>query len=149
VLTQVGAANVTDVVVNGTLERFPALKFVFVEWGFSWLPSLTDRLDLFWELDPGAATRVQRAPSEYIRDHFTFTTQPLDEVDTPRELDALFSPTGLSDMLLFSSDYPHYDTDDPFFVLKNKIPEALRPALCYQNALRVFGEKIFRVPVAV
>jgi predicted TIM-barrel fold metal-dependent hydrolase len=34
VLTQVGAANVVDAIVNGTLEKFPELKFVMVEWGF-------------------------------------------------------------------------------------------------------------------
>ncbi|WAH97577.1 amidohydrolase family protein [Arthrobacter sp. MMS18-M83] len=149
VLTQVGAANVADLIVNGTFEMFPSLKVIFVEWGFSWLPSLMNRLDLFWERDPGAALRIQKKPSEYIREHITFTTQPLDEVETQAELDALFSPAGVSDVLLFSSDYPHYDTDDPFFVLHNKIPERLRRAVCYENALGVFGDKIFRTAVTL
>ncbi|MCU1480662.1 MAG: hypothetical protein JWQ19_1448 [Subtercola sp.] len=144
VLTQVGAANVADMVVGGAFERFPELKVVMVEWGFSWLPSLSNRLDLFWQRDPSAALRIKKLPSEYIQKHFTFTTQPLDEVETQADRKALFSASGLSDMLLFSSDYPHYDTDDPRFVLQNKIPEELRAALCYQNAVGVFGPEILR-----
>jgi uncharacterized protein len=147
VLTQVGASNVADMIVNGTFDRFPELKIVMVEWGFSWLPSLRARLDNFWLQDPGAAPRITTLPSETIQRHFTFTTQPLDEVDTPRELESLFAPDGFGKMLLFSSDYPHYDTDDPDFVLRNKIPEELRPAVCYENAVNVFGPQIFRQPV--
>lgn len=142
VLTQVGAANVADMIVGGAFERFPELKVVMVEWGFSWLPSLSNRLDLFWQRDPSAAPRIKKLPSEYIKKHFTFTTQPLDEVETLADKAALFSPAGLSELLLFSSDYPHYDTDDPIFVLQNKIPEALREALCYKNAINVFGSRI-------
>jgi predicted TIM-barrel fold metal-dependent hydrolase len=149
VLTQVGAANVADLIVGGTFERFPELKIVMVEWGFSWLPALRSRLDTMWKRDPAAAPQITRLPSEIIREHLTFTTQPLDEVETPREWEALFSPDGFDRMLLFSSDYPHYDTDDPDFVLRNKIPEALRPALCYRNAVDVFGPGIFRQPIGV
>lgn len=149
VLTQVGAANISDLVIQGTFERFPELKVVMVEWGFSWLPALRGRLDTLWLRDPGAAPLIKKLPSQYIRDHITFTTQPLDEVETPAEWEALFSPDGFDKMLLFSSDYPHYDTDDPHFVLHNKIPEALRPALCYGNAVDVFGPHIFRQPVGI
>jgi uncharacterized protein len=149
VLTQVGAANIADLIVNGTFDRFPQLKVVMVEWGFSWLASLSNRLDLFWLQDPDAAPRITSLPSETIRKHVTFTTQPLDEVETQREWDALFGAPGISDILLFSSDYPHYDTDDPDFVLRNKIPEELRAKVCFENAVGVFGDQIFRVPVAV
>jgi predicted TIM-barrel fold metal-dependent hydrolase len=143
VLTQVGAANITDLVVNGVFERFPDLRVVMVEWGFSWLTALLARLDHFWAADPGAAPLVKRPPSEYVAEHVTFTTQPLDEPDTKAELDALFAIPNLDRMLLFSSDYPHYDTDDPGFIIK-RIPRHLRPAICYQNAVNTFGAKVLR-----
>ena len=92
----------------------------------------------------GRAPLVKRRPSEYVREHFTFTTQPLDEVDTRRERAALFGPDGLDKMLLFSSDYPHYDTDDPGFVIRSRIPAGIREAVCYQNAVRVFGPQLLR-----
>src|SRR6266511_4979893 len=59
-LTQVGAANVVDLVVNGAFERFPTLRVVLVEWGFSWLASLVDRMDASWERDPAAAPLIKK-----------------------------------------------------------------------------------------
>ena len=78
-----------------------------------------------------------------MREAFTFSTQPLDETDSPAELTALFETPGLESMLLFSSDYPHYDADDPAFVM-GRIPESMRPSICYQNAVATFGEKVLR-----
>jgi predicted TIM-barrel fold metal-dependent hydrolase len=149
VLTQVGAANVVDVIVNGTLEKFPGLKFVMVEWGFSWLSHLLSRMDLLWQRDPKAAPRAKKLPSEYVREAFTFSTQPLDETESPAELTALFETPGLESMLLFSSDYPHYDADDPGFVMA-RIPDSMRAKVCYENALATFGDKVmrFRDPAA-
>jgi predicted TIM-barrel fold metal-dependent hydrolase len=143
VLTQVGAANIVDMVVGGTFERFPRLKVVMVEWGFSWLTSLLARMDHFWELDPEASPLVRRKPSEYVAEHVTFTTQPLDEPDTLAELQSLFTVPNIDRMLLFSSDYPHYDTDDPDFVIR-RIPAAMRSRVCFENAVDVFGDKVLR-----
>lgn len=141
VLTQVGAANVVDLIVSGTFERFPSLQVVLVEWGFSWLEPLMSRMDAMWKQSPQDMPLVKMPPSEYALRHLTFTTQPLDEPDNRRQLKSLFDPEGWDQMLLFSSDYPHYDTDDPEFVFK-RIPESIRPAVAHGNALRVFGEKI-------
>ncbi|PKW18578.1 amidohydrolase family protein [Saccharopolyspora spinosa] len=143
VLTQVGAANVVDMIAGGALERFPTLRIVMVEWGFSWLSSLLARMDHLWERDPSAAPLVRRRPSEYVAEHFTFTTQPLDEPETATELRSLFTIPHIGEMLLFSSDYPHYDTDDPGFILK-RIPADMRDRVCYQNAVATFGAKILR-----
>ncbi|PBC35685.1 hypothetical protein CJ179_47450 [Rhodococcus sp. ACS1] len=143
VLTQVGAANVVDMITNGAFERFPTLRVVMVEWGFSWLSSLLPRMDFLWENDPDAAPLVKKLPSAYVAEHFTFTTQPLDEPDTRDELQSLFRIPNIEKMLLFSSDYPHYDTDDPDFVIK-RIPEAMRTRVCFENAVDVFGDKVLR-----
>jgi uncharacterized protein len=143
VLSQVGAANMVDMIVSGVFERFPHLRVVMVEWGFSWVLSLLARMDYLWEQDPLSAPLVSKLPSDYGRTHFTFTTQPLDEPGTLAELRALFGHPDLAQALLFSSDYPHYDTDDPGFVIK-RIPEACRAKVCYQNAVGTFGKRIFR-----
>jgi uncharacterized protein len=143
VLTQIGAANITDMIVSGALERFPQLRIVMVEWGFTWLSWLMTRMDYLWENNRDASPWIKRPPSEYIAEHFTFTTQPLDETSTASEVEAMFKIPHLDRMLLFSSDYPHYDTDNPQATL-NKIPRALRDRVCYQNALDTFGPKIMR-----
>ena len=143
VLPQIGAANVLDLIVSGTFERFPKLRVVMVEWGFTWLSWLMARMDYLWEADRAAAPRIKRRPSEYVIEHFTFATQPLDETTRPAEMAAMFGVKDLDKLLLFASDYPHYDTDAPNVVL-NKIPAEMKSRVCYENAVRAFGPNILR-----
>jgi predicted TIM-barrel fold metal-dependent hydrolase len=44
--------------------------------------------------------------------------------------------------VVFSSDYPHYDTDDPTRVIAS-LPADLKDRICYQNAFEVLP----RLPV--
>ena len=55
---------------------------------------------------------LKRKPSEYVREHFWFTTQPSEEPDNAEHLRNVIEWIGI-DRLLFSSDYPHWDFDDP------------------------------------
>ena len=47
-LTQAGESNVNSLVFSGTLEKFPELKFLFVEYGFLWVLPLMLRMDRTW-----------------------------------------------------------------------------------------------------
>ncbi|MBS7705481.1 amidohydrolase family protein [Chelatococcus asaccharovorans] len=143
VLPQVGAANVVDMIMSGVFERFPELRVVMVEWGFSWLGALMSRADHLWMKNRSAAPHLKHAPSEYVVKHFKFATQPLDEASGSKEFEAMFGIPELNKMLVFSSDYPHYDTDAPDVIL-GKIPEPMKDAVYWQNALDAFGSKIFR-----
>jgi predicted TIM-barrel fold metal-dependent hydrolase len=44
---------------------------------------------------------------------------------------------GGEEILIFSSDYPHYDNDDPGVIMK-KLPEAARERIGRDNALEFF-----------
>ena len=63
------------------------------------------------------ALRSTRPPSEYIRDHFWLTTQPMEEPDDAAHLRDTIEWIGW-DRLLFATDYPHWDYDDPRQALK-------------------------------
>lgn len=143
VLPQIGAANVLDMVMSGTFARFPDLRVVMVEWGFSWLASLLPRMDYLWSKNRSATPFLKSPPSEYVARHFKFSTQPLDEAARIEEFEAMFGIPELDKMLLFSSDYPHYDTDNPDVILA-RIPDALKEAVCWRNARDAFGPRIFR-----
>jgi predicted TIM-barrel fold metal-dependent hydrolase len=43
--------------------------------------------------------------------------------------------------LLYSSDYPHWDNDDPGFVLDG-MPDDLRRRITYENAVETFGDRL-------
>jgi predicted TIM-barrel fold metal-dependent hydrolase len=112
------AANfpiVASLVFEGVFERFPRLKIGFVELAWSWLVPFAWRLDRAWSLMRDEVRHLPRRPSEYLAEHFWFTTQPMEE---PERLDwfddvyQLFEDT-MGHKLMYSSDYPHWDFDEP------------------------------------
>lgn len=132
-------AQVVSLVGSGAFERFPTLEVVLEEGGIAWMPALMWRLDRMWEsMGEHAPPAVTRRPSELIREHIAFTTQPLDEPEKPHMLGQLLDQMGMSDRIMFSSDYPHWDFDDPARVLAASTMSAeLRAKLGSENALRL------------
>src|SRR5581483_193046 len=80
--------------------------------GVGWIASAMWRMDQHFVRFRSEVPHLKRKPSEYVREHFWFTTQPIDEPDEARHLRQLIEWVGV-DRLLFSSDYPHWDFDDP------------------------------------
>jgi uncharacterized protein len=103
---------VTSLVIEGVFERFPKLKVVIIEGGFAWLPALSWRLDKLFERMRSEVPHLKRRPSEYIREHIWLTTQPMEEPENRKHLFDTLEWIGW-DRLLFASDYPHWDFDDP------------------------------------
>jgi len=58
-----------------------------------------------------------------VKEHFWFTMQPIDEPDEAKHLRSLIEWIGV-DRMLFSSDYPHWDFDDPRFAIKTPLTES-------------------------
>jgi predicted TIM-barrel fold metal-dependent hydrolase len=135
---QIAQGSLTSLVFRGVFERFPKLKFVFTEWGWSWLPQLLWRMDTTWKATRVEVPWVKRLPSEYVRDHVRFTTQPLDEPDHQNQvLQVLADWAHAEDVLMFSSDYPHWDSDDVTRVVR-ALPDSMRPAIFSQTALSTY-----------
>jgi hypothetical protein len=44
----------------------------------------------------------------------------------------------MEDIICFASDYPHWDADDPTFVV-NRLPESWHPKVFYNNAAKIYG----------
>jgi predicted TIM-barrel fold metal-dependent hydrolase len=107
---------ISSLVFEGVFERFPQLRIVLVEGGIVWAQALRWRLDKHWKHFRSELPHLKRPPSEYIRQHIWFTTQPLDEPERPEDLARVFQDIGC-DKIMFSTDYPHWDFDDPRFVL--------------------------------
>jgi uncharacterized protein len=131
----IGQANLISLVMNGVFERFGDLRVIFAEFGFTWLPPVLWRLDRAWEGLRFEVPWLRRRPSEVVRDHVRFTTQPLDEPANPKHLDAIIDMLGV-EVLLFSSDYPHWDNDMPNRVLRG-LTEQQRGAVMSGNATGV------------
>jgi predicted TIM-barrel fold metal-dependent hydrolase len=131
-------AIVTSLVVEGVFERIPNLKIVLVEGGFAWIPALTWRLDKHWKRLREEVPHVKRLPSEYIRDHVWVTTQPVEEPERPEDMLSTLEWIGW-DRVMFSTDYPHWDQDDPRYAFKVALPEQQKKMLFRDNALAFYG----------
>src|SRR3954451_1610580 len=101
-----------SLVFDGAFDRHPELKIVFAEGGHTWALPAMWRMDAIWEARRKELPWVKRRPSEYVREHVFFTTQPLDDVDID-EHKRYMEWLDLGSQLLFATDYPHFTYDDP------------------------------------
>lgn len=135
--SQVGEGNISSIVFSGVLERFPNLRFCFSEFGFTWALSLVWRMDDTWRAARRDTPWVRKPPSEYVHDRIRFTTQPVDEPANPRHVAQVIDMLG-DDLLLFSTDYPHWDNDDPHRVLTT-LEQPVRDRIYSGNPLRFWN----------
>lgn len=129
---------VTSLVCEGVFELIPNLKVVLVEGGFGWLPPLCWRLDKHWKRLREEVPHLRRAPSEYVRENIWLTTQPIEEPELPNHMASVLEWIG-SDRMMFSTDYPHWDQDDPRYAFKIALPEELKRKIYRDNARAVYG----------
>jgi uncharacterized protein len=112
-LAQAFQAQLVSLVCEGVPARFPGLPIVLVEAGFTWLPPLLWRLDKNWKGLRREVPWLDRLPSEVVRATVRLTAQPLDAPDEPARLLEVLDRLGSDRMLMFSTDYPHHQFDEP------------------------------------
>lgn len=133
--------NVASLVYEGVFDRFPKLKFALIELAWSWVVPLAWRLDNAYSLMRSEIPDLQRKPSEYIRDHFWYSTQPMEEPERPEwfaDVYGAFEASGMGDKLMYSSDYPHWDFDEPS-ALPQGLDDRQRRMILGENASALFG----------
>jgi predicted TIM-barrel fold metal-dependent hydrolase len=133
-MAQVFASQITSMVSEGVFDQFPTLRVTLLEAGFTWLPAHMWRFDKEWRNLRRLVPWVKRAPSEYIREHFRLTVQPLDAPADPRGLVQVVDQLGSDDMLLYASDYPHQHVADAETGLLGHLPPALADKIRSDNA---------------
>lgn len=126
-----------SLILEGVFEAFPKLKVVLIEGGFAWGPTLAWRLDTHWKKMRDEVPQVKRPPSEYMRSYIWFATQPVEEPENPEDLRQTFEWIGW-DRIVYSSDYPHWDYDDPRQAWRIKLSEAEERMILRDNALQVY-----------
>jgi uncharacterized protein len=135
---EIGMSAITSLIFEGVFYRFPGLKLLAAEFGFSWLPHLLWRMDQNWRQFRKEVPWVKVKPSETLLDHIRFTSQPIEEPEKPAYLDAVLEMIHADRTLIFSTDYPHWDNDFPGHTLQG-IPAALRRRIFYENAAELFN----------
>jgi predicted TIM-barrel fold metal-dependent hydrolase len=141
-LLQPGQAILASMIFGGVFDAFPKLQLVLSEYGVTWAPPLIWRMDRAWEQGDRELAGLKRAPSEYVAENVRFTTQPLDEPPQLAQLWELLDLVDAGRTLMFSSDYPHWDTDDPRLIMNSRLPAPLRRAIAFENAAACFGSRL-------
>jgi predicted TIM-barrel fold metal-dependent hydrolase len=137
-----GYSVVPSMIFEGVFDRFPTLKVVLIELGWSWAAPLAWRMDAAMRRMGDEVSHLRRLPSEYFADHFWLTTQPIDEPSRPEWIGGLFAQAeslGFGDKLLFSSDYPHWDFDSPVDALPSILSAETRAKVLGENAAKLYG----------
>lgn len=126
--------HVASMLTHGVFEKFPGLKLIIMETGVAWIPWLLWNLDRHVDLLRIESDWIKRLPSEYFTEHVKVTTQPLERTERVIQLlELLRTVDGIEDILCYSSDYPHFDFDDPRYIA-SRFPKSWHPKVFYENA---------------
>jgi uncharacterized protein len=137
-----------SLVAHGVFEKFRELKILLIEGGSAWIGPLLWRMDTEYKGLRREIPWVRRLPSEYFREHVWVSTQPL-ELSPRRErlVEALEWFDG-AERLVFSSDYPHWDSDELEHV-RARLPQDWHENVFRRNAMRLYDWSDAQLPESV
>jgi predicted TIM-barrel fold metal-dependent hydrolase len=138
-MAQVFQTQVLNLIVEGVFDRFPNLRMALVEGGWTWLPSLMWRIDKDWKGLRREVPWNTKVPSEYIWERIRLTLQPLDAAPDPRQMLQIIDQLGSDELLMFSTDYPHWHFDSPEEAIPAGLPETTRRKIMSENARALYG----------
>jgi predicted TIM-barrel fold metal-dependent hydrolase len=121
---------------EGVFQQFPKLRVVLLESGFTWLPNLLWRTSKSWRGMRAEVPWIDRPPADIFRGHIRVTLQPVDAPSgdaIARTLEHIDSDR----MLLFSTDYPHWQFDGNA-VLPDGLPEQTVRRMLIDNPLETY-----------
>ena len=131
------ASQLQSLISEGTFAKFPELRVVLMESGVTWLPAFLWRSDKTWRGVRGEMPWITQPPSELVRAHVRLTVQPIYAPPDPAHLDRIVNQLGSDDMLLFATDYPHWQFDADA-VLPPGLPPRLHQRIMRDNPLQTF-----------
>ena len=131
-------SQVASLICEGVFAKHPNLKVVLIESGVTWVPAFLWRLSKFWRGCRPEVPWVDRSPAEIFRQHFRLTIQPLDAPDTADVVGRFVNHLKSDELLLYSSDYPHWQFDGDE-VMPPGLPETLRQKIMVDNPLSTYS----------
>jgi predicted TIM-barrel fold metal-dependent hydrolase len=141
---QVFMSQAVSLIFNGVFDRFPDLRVILIEGGFTYVPHLIWTADQQYKELRHEVPWVKRPPGRIIREQMRFASQPTVEM-TAAQLETLIDQMGSDELICFSTDYPHWDFDSPLEALPPRLPEDLARKIYLDNARATYR----RLPVPV
>jgi hypothetical protein len=130
-------SQLSSLLAEGVFAKFPDLTVVLMESGVSWLPAYLWRFSKFWHGLRSEIPWVSDPPASIVRDRVRLTVQPFDGPSDAGGIDRLINQIGSEDMLLFATDYPHWQFDGDQAIPAGVSP-SLRHKMMVENPLRTY-----------
>jgi 2,3-dihydroxybenzoate decarboxylase len=125
-------------IYSGLFDKFPRLQMIIGHLG-EMLPFAAYRIDRYYGLGGSPTHKLQRLPSEYLRDNFHITTSGN---FCPRAFACTLDVMG-ADRVMFSVDYPMDDNmTGAQFMADYPMDHDTRRKVSSENAIRLFGSRI-------
>jgi len=80
---------------------------------------------------------LEKSPAEYAREHVRLTIQPFDAPPQTEQLERIIAEIDCEEMLLFSTDYPHWHFDGTE-AMPDGLPTHLAQKILVENALKTY-----------
>ncbi len=129
--------QLASLITEGVFVKYPDLRVVLIESGVSWFTPFLWRLTKFWRGLRSEVPWVDRPPIEIARSNIRLTTQPFDAPDDPEVVARIIDQLQSDAVLLFASDYPHWQFDGDA-VLPPGLDDALIRKLSVDNPLETY-----------
>jgi predicted TIM-barrel fold metal-dependent hydrolase len=135
---QMGMAHAVSLIAEGVFVKFPRLRFLFNEMDQFWAVGLMWHMDADWKSLREQTPWLKRLPSEYFREHVRIGSQPMLEPERHEQFFAMLDAMYAEETLVYCSDWPHFDWDDPATTFP-RLPERLHRRVFVENARELFG----------
>lgn len=133
---QMASTHAASLICEGVFEKFPNLKFAFIEVQQLWAVSVMWHMDADWKAIGDQTPWLKRRPSEYFRDHIRIGTQPMHEPERTEQMYQMLEMLHGDETLIYCSDFPHFDWNDPVTVFP-KLSGNMHQRIFAANALEM------------
>lgn len=138
-MSQIAESQIMNIISEGVFDRVPALRLLFLECGWAWIPAWMWRMDKEWKGLRREIPWVRDAPSAYIRRHMRFSLHPVDVPDAAAFLQVI-EHLLTDELILFSSGYPDAAEGSIARALPDGLPATLRARIASGNARAFYGD---------
>jgi predicted TIM-barrel fold metal-dependent hydrolase len=140
--SQTMMGHCASMLTDGVFEEFPNLRFGFIEGGVVWAPHVIGRLDRTYRALKTELPWLKKLPSEYFVGRLFWSTQPIEEpTENPDHLLAMLEMMRADRTVIFATDYPHWDFDNPLTAFSH-LPADLRRRIFVDNVVEYCGPRI-------
>ncbi len=128
---------IVSFMAEGLFRKFPDITLVCLESGFTWMPTLLWRCAKTWRGVRAEVPWIDRNPAQIVRERVKLSLRPFDAPEDPAIIARIFEQIDCPEMLVFSTDYPHWQFDGED-ALPDGLPSSLVGKILIDNPLAAF-----------